>query len=922
MAPQRSHERGDAGSAAPAVLLLDPAARVVAASGSAARLVDRSSESLRGLAVSDMFGGETVAVRGWLERLTELREPPPPLVLDLTFVRNDGTRLAFDGVLYAIRTGPAERGEVVAGLKVRPNSGLVVKSELLTAQRRLIERVAARDDLVGSLRDVALFAERVLPGESFCLITPIDRSGVLGCGIGPSLPADVHQLQEGRRMGEASSPGCVAAGGGERLIATDFSVEPSWSRYADALQRHGLIAVWSQPVRGGADGELLAVLEILLPVRRPPSRMELGLLDEIAGMVRMAIELQRLAGELEARGVAQQQAEAMAQDRSRLLDAVVNTALDVVISIDRQGLVTLWNRQAQALFGWTSEETRGRPLSEFIIPPELVKAHEEGMARFRETGYGPVLGRRIEIVAKDRSGRRFPVELSINPIPGTEGGFSAFLRDISERRRIEAAVKTSEERLKLVVDAASDGFWDLRLDGGASMISDRCAEMLGREPSQMPSALPPDHPWVHPDDRASVREAWNAHLQGRTARYESEHRRMHVDGSWRWIREWGKVVERGPVGEPHRVVGTQTDVTERRSLEATLGNAERLESLGLLAGGFAQELDTVLSVIRANVSLASVVSDLPPRVAESLEVVQLSVAKAKAMARSLLDLSPGEGSGRRETVRVSEIVRETLQLMRPTLPRTVQVVVEDRAAGGDWVRVDSGRLQHALINLMLHACESTANAGRMVLRTEAPDSRRVVVACIDSGTSWSHEALTRVFEALGPDGALVDRASLGMASLRRFAESMQGRVAASVTSEGNRIEIELPAAADPSSAAGLTVILHEHHPLLRPMLLEAIAGAGHRVVPVEEPGMVESAVRTHSGALLLIDDMAWDAIADEAWSRMVGEGPEPMLVVMSDRMRLAKLPAAAVLLRRPFRWEELSELVRRFAESRKSGASA
>ena len=175
MAPQRSHERGDAGSAAPAVLLLDPAARVVAASSSAARLVDRSSESLRGLAVSDMFGGDTEAVHGWLERLTELREPPPPLVLDLTFVRNDGTRLAFDGVLYAIRTGPAERGEVVAGLKVRPNSGLVVKSELLTAQRRLIERVAARDDLVGSLRDVALFAERdyIVADDIKRLVSPV-----------------------------------------------------------------------------------------------------------------------------------------------------------------------------------------------------------------------------------------------------------------------------------------------------------------------------------------------------------------------------------------------------------------------------------------------------------------------------------------------------------------------------------------------------------------------------------------------------------------------------------------------------------------------------------------------------------------------------------------------------------------------------
>ena len=916
MANQRSTDPTEAGPAAQAVFLLDASAHVVAASGMAARLVDRMAPSLRGVGVTQVFSGQAALAHGWLVRLADAREPPPPLLLELVFARSDGTQLALDGVLYAIRTGEVSDGEAIAGLQVRPSAGLVVRSELLTAHRRLVERVAGQHELQGSLRDLATFAERVLPGESFCMITPVSSSGLLGRGVAPKLPEDVTLLQEGHRVGEVFSPACVASASGQPLIATSLAVEPGWSRFADVVQRHGLVAVWSHPVRGGEDGEVLAVLDILLPMRRPPSRVETALLEELAGMVRLAMELHRLALQLEARGQAQREAEALAAEKGRQLNAVVDTAMDSVIGIDNQGRITLWNRQAHALFGWTSEETLGQPLSRFIIPPHLVKAHEEGMARFRQTGFGPVLGKRIEIEARDRAGRQFWVELSINPTPGPGGGFSAFLRDISERRRIEKAVRDSEQRLKLIVDAAGDGFWDLRLDGGAPMVSDRCALMLGLDPAQASLSLPPDHPLVHPDDRAGVREAWNAHLQGRSPRYESEHRRRHADGSWRWIREWGKVVERGPTGEAARIVGTQSDVTERRALEASLGSAERLESLGLLAGGFAQELDRVLAVIRANLSLASVVTDLPPRAAESLEVVQFAVAKARSMAQSLLHLGPGDGVGAREIVRASDKAREALQLMRPTLPRTVEVKLEDLSAGQDWVEVDPGRLQQSMVNLLLHACESTANAGRITLRIESAASSRVTLSCIDRGPPWVSTTTVRMFEALGPEGGLVDRAALGMASVRRFVESAQGRVWASVTAEGNRISIELPAAIDRSRRDAMSVILHEHHPLLRPMLVEALMGEGHEVRVADEPGQLDAMVQAHPRSLLLLDDLAWDAVAGSSWPLWSRKESCPSLVIMTDRMQVPQAPPEAVVLRRPFVWEQLSIELRRVAQRR------
>jgi two-component system cell cycle sensor histidine kinase/response regulator CckA len=98
------------------------------------------------------------------------------------------------------------------------------------------------------------------------------------------------------------------------------------------------------------------------------------------------------------------------QERNR---AIVDTALDGVITIDSTGIVTDWNAQATAIFGWSREEALGRALSETIIPELDRQAYEQGIREFLRTGTGPILNRRIEIVAQHRDGREIPVELAV-----------------------------------------------------------------------------------------------------------------------------------------------------------------------------------------------------------------------------------------------------------------------------------------------------------------------------------------------------------------------------------------------------------------------------------------------------------------------------------------------------------------------------
>lgn len=127
------------------------------------------------------------------------------------------------------------------------------------------------------------------------------------------------------------------------------------------------------------------------------------------------------------------------------LRKIVDIALDAVITIDERGLVTGWNPQAERIFGWTAQEVLGHPLTTTIIPPQYRDAHERGLHQFSKTGHGPVLNKRIEIVALHRSGREFPVELAITPVQlDDQTIFSAFLRDISDRKQAEDELRRTQ----------------------------------------------------------------------------------------------------------------------------------------------------------------------------------------------------------------------------------------------------------------------------------------------------------------------------------------------------------------------------------------------------------------------------------------------------------------------------------------------
>jgi PAS domain S-box-containing protein len=140
--------------------------------------------------------------------------------------------------------------------------------------------------------------------------------------------------------------------------------------------------------------------------------------------------------------------EAALRESEAQVRAVLEGALDGVVGMDASGVVNDWNQQAEATFGYSREEAIGRRLGELIIPPDLREQHERGLERYFETGEGPLLNRRVEVEGQRKDGTRVPVELSITVVKGWGFyRFNAFVRDISDRRAVEA------ERTRLLEEA-------------------------------------------------------------------------------------------------------------------------------------------------------------------------------------------------------------------------------------------------------------------------------------------------------------------------------------------------------------------------------------------------------------------------------------------------------------------------------------
>ena len=267
-------------------------------------------------------------------------------------------------------------------------------------------------------------------------------------------------------------------------------------------------------------------------------------------------------------------------------DAVLKSALDAIVTIDQGGNFVEFNPAAERIFGYVRADVIGRPMADLIIPPRLRERHHAGLTHYLATGEGPVLNRQIELPALRADGTEFPAELAIVPVSGAQPPlFTAFLRDITERKQSEEALQGSEARFRAAVAAVSSLIWTNDAEGMMKGDQPGWENFTGQTQAEYQG-----YGWtkaVHPDDAPPTIAAWERAVAEKRL-FVFQHRLRRGDGEWRFcsIRAVPVLESDGGIRE---WVGVHTDITERQRDEEAVRQAHhQLQNvLGSITDGLA-----------------------------------------------------------------------------------------------------------------------------------------------------------------------------------------------------------------------------------------------------------------------------------------------------------------------------------------------
>jgi PAS domain S-box-containing protein len=315
------------------------------------------------------------------------------------------------------------------------------------------------------------------------------------------------------------------------------------------------------------------------------------------------------------------------KDSAQRTQLIVDTALDAVVAMNRQGVITEWNPQAEAIFGWQRAEVLGRDMVSLVIPERYRVPDRRGLRQMLDAGSSRFLGSRMELIAIRRDGSEFPVELSITRFhSGGEDCLSGFVRDISERKAAEAELRASEARLRTLAESLPNLVWTCRADGWCDYLSRQWIEYTGRPEQEQLGSGWAEH--LHPDDRPHVEREWAAAVLHKTA-YHIEFRIRRHDGVYRWFK-----TRAIPLLDSHGQVvkwfGSNTDIEDYKFAESRMRTQlERLDLLDRTTRAIGSRLD-------AHSILQIVVRSLEEHLAVDLACVCLASADKSALTVSYI----------------------------------------------------------------------------------------------------------------------------------------------------------------------------------------------------------------------------------------------------------------------------------------------
>ena len=523
------------------------------------------------------------------------------------------------------------------------------------------------------------------------------------------------------------------------------------------------------------------------------------------------------------------------------------------------------------------------------------------------------------------------------------------MREAGERRRrrqAEQALRESEARFREMARGIRDVFWIAPPDAGELLYVSPAVERIWGRPVSAFHEQPAL--WIesiHPDDRARV-------LASLAAVPESEgecieYRITRPDGAERWIETRAYPSRDSSDQDPH-VVGVATDVTDRRHLQEQLLQAQKMEALGMLAGGVAHDFNNLLTVINGYAGMALARDDLPPSIVPGLQRIYTAGERAADLTRRLLVFS------RKETMRLLPVdlnacIRETVALLARLIGENIAIDL-DLASDPPRARADAGMIEQLLMNLAVNARDAMPEGGRLSIRTATREfdareaaalpSRRAGrfahLAVGDTGTGIPPDVLPRIFEPFFTTKKSGQGTGLGLAMVFGIAEKHRGWIEVeNRVNAGASFHLFLPALDTPATEdadlaippvavdGGETILLVEDDPAVREFARSVLQRHGYRVLQAASGRDALETWKWHSARirLLLTDMVLPDGIGGlDLAKKLRADAPRLQVVCASgytfdSSETLSSEDKTIRFLSKPYQPRELARTVRECLDS-------
>ena len=480
--------------------------------------------------------------------------------------------------------------------------------------------------------------------------------------------------------------------------------------------------------------------------------------------------------------------------------AVVDAALDGIVSVDEDNRIVVFNAAAEQMFLIPVAEAIGQPLERFI-PAQYRATHAAHMHEFAQSSLSArKMGEFSHVSAIKSDGTLFPIAASISHVLiRGHTVFTATLRDISRQEQTEAALRDSEERYRTIVE------WSpiparIHRDGVVIYVNPAAVRLFGAASAEeLVGKSKFDQ--LHPDSLAAAQE--------RIARTTD----AHFDAPpvlLKYVRKDGKVIHTEVQGRTisyggqlavltsiHDITSRTEAEAARASLETQLREAQKMAAIGTLAGGIAHDFNNILATILGNVELARQDAGSEPDVLESLDEIRKAGARARDLVQQILSFSRRQPV-ERTPIDLASVVEETGRLLRATLPARVSLEVAC-APGTPAVLADATQIEQVLINLAANAMQAIGNASGTVgirldsVRVDAAERVRLTVT--DTGPGMAAAVRERIFEPFFTTKPVNEGTGLGLSVVHGIVHAHEGSIEVeSAPGHGATFTILLPAA--------------------------------------------------------------------------------------------------------------------------------